>query len=130
MGSLIGQKLVTPSVVPVRVPELVFPERTIEDVEVAVSGGFSRTTSELLSVEAAAKQEFDSVRDWIVAKAFLRRLVKKAIVEAGKRVIQHQQKSDRRRMSDAQVATEAGALVVGAILELSLIHISEPTRPY
>lgn len=117
MGSLIGQKLVTPSVVPVRVPELVFPERTIEDVEVAVSGGFSRTTSELLSVEAAAKQEFDSVRDWIVAKAFLRRLVKKAIVEAGKRVIQHQQKSDRRRMSDAQVATEAGALVVGAILE-------------
>lgn len=117
MGSLIGQKLVTPSIVPVKVPDLVFPERTIEDVEVAAAGGPARPTSELLSVQAAAAQEYDSVRDWIVAKAFLRRIVKKAVVETGKRVVQHQQKDDRRRMSDSQVATEVGAFLVGLIWE-------------
>ncbi|HAK96814.1 MAG TPA: hypothetical protein DCM87_17940 [Planctomycetes bacterium] len=117
MGSLIGQKLVTPSIVPVKVPGLFFPERTIEDVEVASAAGPARPTSELLSVQDAAGQQFDIVRDWIVAKAFLRRLVKKAVVETGKRVVQHQQKGDKRRMSDAQVATEVGAFLVGAIWE-------------
>ncbi len=117
LGSLIGQKLVTPSIVPVKVPGLVFPERTIEDVEVAPTGGQGRATSEILSVESAAKQQFDTVRDWIVAKSFLRRLVKKAVVETSKRVVQHQQKGDGRRMSDAQIVTEVGAFVLGTIWE-------------
>ena len=123
LASIIGQRLVTPSFVPVKVPDLRLPERSIQDVGVYAGGAPLRPTSELLDVGAAAVQQFAQVRDWTVARALLRRAIKKAAIEAAKRAIQHQQRASksksggRGQMTDAQIGTEIGAIVATLIWE-------------
>jgi uncharacterized protein len=113
MGSIMSWSLVTPSIFPVKVPELVAPERTMDVIDVAIDGKGGRPTSEIMNVQAVAEHQFKETHDWVVARAFLRRLLKKGLIETGKRIGQHQ----LRRDDDIQVLVELAAAIANAVWE-------------
>jgi len=113
MATIIGRRFVTPSIVPVKVPELRFPERTIQNVKLVVDDSPDGATWEIMNVHEVARKQFAEIRDYIVAKALLRRLIKQAIVEAAKRAAQR----GRKKRSNARAALEIGALVAAAAWE-------------
>ncbi len=76
-------------------------DNVIDSVGVQVSGQQEAETQTLTDVTKVALQQFNQIRDWVVAKALLRRMVKKAIVTAvkgvAKRAVDKDRRNDNRR---------------------------------
>ncbi|MBN1420350.1 MAG: hypothetical protein JXP34_16335 [Planctomycetes bacterium] len=87
------EEFVTFTVVPIRVPEVVVPPGEITEVLVSIGGQSAGATSTITDVGAIALQQFAEVRDWIHARAFLRRVLKRAMIETGRRIARNQGKS-------------------------------------
>lgn len=88
-------RFVTLSVVPIRVPEVRVPPSDVTEVLVSLDGRTIGATSTVTDVGALAVQQFDEARDWIYARALLRRIAKKAAIE----VVKHQVKQRRKDKS-------------------------------
>lgn len=71
-------------------------DNVIERIGVRADSGPAIRTATLTDVTATAVQQFQQVREWIVARALLRRMVKKAIVTAAKGVASQAIDRDRR----------------------------------
>jgi hypothetical protein len=98
---------------PIRVPDLVpHPESLVRNLSIWVDGEHKGTTETLTDVTATALQQYAQVRDWVLAKAILRRMIKKAITTGVKGVArQAVRRGDHKHQDAAFVAIEiAGAL--------------------
>ncbi len=83
---------VPPTIAPVPIPEIVESPCRYSRVNVTVEGGFgpfsSGATSETITdVNRIARAQFEANRDWIIARAVARRVVKKAGVYAAKEAL-------------------------------------------
>lgn len=89
-----------PNIVPLPIPGLAFRDDNPDAVRVYADGVEVGTTATVTDVEATAKAEFDAMRPWALARAVIRRLLKTAVVEVGKEVVEHNEGRHRNR-SDA-----------------------------
>jgi len=86
-------EFVTFTVIPIRVPEIFVPPGEISEVLVTIGGQHAGATSVVTDVGAIAVQQFQEVRDWVYARAFLRRVLKRTAIEAGRRIAREQAES-------------------------------------
>ena len=70
-----------PNIARVKIPAVAVYDDNPTEVHVEVAGGSPGTTSLLTDIEALAVEEFETVRDHIVARAFLRRAFKVAATQ-------------------------------------------------
>lgn len=79
-----GKYSLPPTIAPVPVPKVVVPANMVEAVRVAVDGTPVGQTGTIADVGRLAKQQADAVYSQVVARAVVRRVVKKAAVYAAK----------------------------------------------
>lgn len=107
---------------PIRIP-VVRPrgDNPIEACRVTVDGQVGGETETLTDVTRTAVQQFNQVRDWVLAKAVIRRMIKKAITTAAKGAAKMAVRGDddrRRRSTErdmALVAIELGGIFVNTL---------------
>ena len=72
---------------PIRIPRIQpSPGNSISNIEIQIDGIRLGATETLTDVTEAAVQQYNSTRDWILAKALTRRMMKKAVTTAAKGV--------------------------------------------
>ena len=74
---------------PVLVPEVVVTDPHIPPLVVEVEGGESTETQPILSVNRIARQQFDAMLPWTLARAVVRRTLKTAAAVAVEKSIEH-----------------------------------------
>ena len=82
--SMIGKHSVTPGIAPVMIPVVVRPRETVPSLLVTVNGRRAGQTETITDIGRMAEEQFDAVRPQIVAKAIIRRAVKKGILYGAK----------------------------------------------
>lgn len=102
---------------PLRVPQLIaYPDNGIRGLRISVDGEEHGITQTVTDVTATALQQYAQVRDWILGKAILRRMVKKAITTAAKgtarRVVR---KGDHRHGDAAEFGIEVAGIIANTI---------------
>lgn len=73
---------------PIPIPALAFHGDNPDAVHVGVDGQDAASTATVTNVDEIAAAEFKAMRDYIMARAVLRRMLKVVIVEAGKEVVE------------------------------------------
>ncbi len=79
---------------PIPIPALAFHRDNPDAVHVAVDGQDRGTTAAITNVDEIARVEFEAMHDYIMARAVLRRMLKVAVVEAGKEAVEHSSKNE------------------------------------
>lgn len=79
-----GDYTLPPTVAPVPVPKIIVPDNLIRNVRVRVNGGPAAQTGVVTDIGKTAKQHNDAIYHEIIARAVVRRVVKKAAVVAAK----------------------------------------------
>jgi hypothetical protein len=70
---------------PIRLPRIQpSPGNTISSIEVHIDGARAGSTNTLTNVTESAVQQYDSSREWILARALTRRMIKKAVTTTAK----------------------------------------------
>ena len=82
--SMIGKHTVTPGIAPVMIPVVVRPREVVPSLLVTVDGRWAGQTETITDIGRMAEEQFDAVRAQIVAKAIIRRAVKKGILYGAK----------------------------------------------
>lgn len=102
---------------PIRIPDLVpYPENLVRHLSIWVNGEQKGTTETLTDVTRTAMQQYAQVRDWVLAKALLRRMVKKAITTGVKGAARQAVRSGDHRHEDAAfVAIEIAGILANTI---------------
>jgi hypothetical protein len=72
---------------PVKVAKVVSPINSVDNVLVTVNGRSTGRTETITDVGRLAVQQYDAIYAHVVARAIVRRLVKRAVVEGGKRIV-------------------------------------------
>jgi hypothetical protein len=72
---------------PVKVPKVVAPINRIDNVLVHVGGQRAGRTETITDVGRLAVQQYDAIYAHVVARAIVRRVVKRAVIEGGKRLV-------------------------------------------
>ena len=89
------------------------PTNSMNAISVLVDGQESGVTETLTDITATAIQQYRETRDWILTKAFLRRMVKKAIVTAAKG------SANMATNDDARLALEIGGAIINTLWSAS-----------
>ncbi len=102
---------------PIRIP-VVVPrgDNVIREVAVAVDGEGVGITETVTDVTATAVQQYGEIRDWVISKALLRRMVKKAITTAAKGAATMAVEKDRRKRTHDQDAAVAAIEIAGILV--------------
>jgi hypothetical protein len=82
--SMIGKHSVTPGIAPVMIPVVIRPRETVPSLIVTVNGRRAGQTETITDIGRMAEEQFDAVRPQVVAKAIIRRAVKKGILYGAK----------------------------------------------
>lgn len=88
-----AERTVLPSMAPVKIPAVVETRCPVDAVRVFGERGLLGTSEVAADVATMARSQFEAKKDWIVARAVLRRVLKLAIVEAGTHVAARQDNS-------------------------------------
>lgn len=102
-----------PNIVPLPIPGLSFHQDNPDGVLVSVGGQRRGQTAMLTDVEAAAKTEFDAMRPYVMGRALVRRLLKVAVVEGGKRAVAHNREDKTREDHMGTDAIQIGLDILG-----------------
>lgn len=81
-----GKHSLPPTIAPVKVPKVVVPYNVVRCVEVGVNGGAVGDTQTITDVGQLAVSQYEAVYPQVLARAVVRRAIKKGIVYAGKEV--------------------------------------------
>ncbi len=79
---------VPPTLAPVPIPELVVEEPQVASIELSADGETQGCTETLADVNEMAIKQFEATRDQIIARAIVRRIVKKGAIYAAKEAAQ------------------------------------------
>jgi len=82
--SAVGDHTLPPTIAPVKVPAIVVPANAIDSVAVDINGRPAALTQTVTDVGKLATAQFESERQNIIARAIVRRVLKKAAVYATK----------------------------------------------
>lgn len=82
--SATGKHSLPPTIAPIKVSRVVVPQNTINSVRVSVDGAFAGTTETITDVGQIAKQQSDAKLNAEIARAVVRRIVKKSAIYASK----------------------------------------------
>jgi len=82
--SATGKQSVPPNIAPVKVPRVVARRHDIQEIGVRVDGHDLGRTATITNVTNLAINQYDAIREQIVARAVARRIVKKGIVYGAK----------------------------------------------
>lgn len=97
------QQRFVPNVVPVPITALAFHQENPEAVAVFVDGKRVGDTALITDVEETARVEFKAMRPWMQARAVIRRVLKVALVEGGKEVVNHNTSDNQERRGEADL---------------------------
>ncbi len=86
---IIRDRFTFPNISAVKIPQLVARRDNPSELHVTVGGQDYGPTEVVTDVNAVALQQFATVRDWIIARAVIRRAVKVAVIEGAKEVAAH-----------------------------------------
>lgn len=86
---IIRDRFTFPNISAVKIPQLVVRRDNPSELHVTVGDQDYGPTEVVTDVNAVALQQFKTVRDWIVARAVIRRAVKIAVIEGAKEVAAH-----------------------------------------
>jgi hypothetical protein len=81
---ILGPHRLPPSLAPIKVPKVVCPPNAISNVQVRVNGRAAGQTETITDVGRMARQQHEAIFDSIVARALVRRIVKKGVLYAAK----------------------------------------------
>ena len=101
---------ILPNIAKVPIPGLAYHPDNPQQALVSVDGGAAASTATVTDVEAAARNEFEVMRDAIVARAVLRRAFKILVAEGAKAGVE----AGGRRQKDKQ-ATEVANLAIDGL---------------
>lgn len=79
---------VPPTVAPVPIPRIVVPENRVQSVGISLNGRSIGRTETITDVGKLANEQFEANRDAIIARAIMRRIVKKGTVYTAKEMIE------------------------------------------
>lgn len=82
--SFVGKHTVTPGVAPVMVPVVVRPREVVPSLVVSVDGKRSGETETITDIGRMAEEQFEAIYPQIIARAVLRRALKKGILYGAK----------------------------------------------
>lgn len=82
--SAVNQYSVPPTVAPVLIPAIHCEESPVQSVQISVDGRNAAATETILDVNQMAEGQFEVIRDQIIARAIVRRIVKKGTLYAAK----------------------------------------------
>ncbi len=82
--SMIGKHTVTPGIAPVLIPVVIRPRETVPSLLVTVNGKRAGETETITDIGRMAEEQFEAVEPQIIAKAIIRRAVKKGILYGAK----------------------------------------------
>jgi hypothetical protein len=83
---ILRDRAVLPNLTAIRIPVLAFERGNPECLEVRAIGAVEGLTQTVTDVEQVAQAEFDAMKDWIIARAIMRRFFKIGITEASKEI--------------------------------------------
>jgi hypothetical protein len=84
MLTVMGEQSLPPTIAPVKVPQVVLARTGVDNVQVSVDGQLAGSTETITDVGEFAVQQYQAVFPQVLARAVVRRIVKKGIVYAGK----------------------------------------------
>ncbi len=84
---ILRDRAVLPNLTAIKIPVLRFERGNPECVDVRVNGDSTGFTQTVTDVEEIAQAEFDAMKDWIIARAIMRRFFKIGITEASKEIV-------------------------------------------
>ncbi|MDR3196978.1 MAG: hypothetical protein LBU34_03825 [Planctomycetaceae bacterium] len=87
MLAMSGQRPVIPDLAPVMIPVVVRPRRTVPSLAVSIDGKWSAQTETLTNIGRMAEEQFEAVKPQIIARAVIRRALKKGIVYGSKEAV-------------------------------------------
>jgi hypothetical protein len=79
-----SQRPMIPDFAPVMIPVVVRPRETVPSLTVSIDGKWSGQTETLTDIGRMAEEQFEAVRPQIIARAVIRRALKKGIVYGSK----------------------------------------------
>lgn len=82
--SMIGKHSLTPTLAPIKIPEIRVPSNSVDRVAVAVGDAACGTTMTITDVGRLAREQDQATRNLVMGKAIARRAVKKATLYAAK----------------------------------------------
>lgn len=82
--SFVGKHSVTPGVAPVMVPVVIRPREVVPSLAVSVDGKRSGETETIADIGRMAEEQFEAVYPQIIARAVMRRALKKGILYGAK----------------------------------------------
>lgn len=83
---ILRDRAVLPNFTAIKIPVLSFERGNPDCLAVTVNGTSCGFTQTVTDVEAVAQAEFDAMKDWIIARAVMRRMFKIGITEVSKEV--------------------------------------------
>ncbi|MDR3233632.1 MAG: hypothetical protein LBT46_08230 [Planctomycetaceae bacterium] len=80
MLSMMSSKPVIPDFAPVMIPCVVRPPETVSSLAVSIDGKWNAQSETLTDIGRMAEEQFEAIKPQIIARAVLRRAVKKAVI--------------------------------------------------
>jgi hypothetical protein len=80
MLSMMSNRPMVPDFAPVMIPCIVRPPETVSSLAVSIDGKWKSQTETLTDIGRMAEEQFEAVKPQIIARAVLRRAMKKAVV--------------------------------------------------
>lgn len=80
LNMMSSKHVVTPGVAPVLIPVVVRPRQTIPSLAVSIDGKAAGQTETITDVGRMAEEQFEAVRPQIIARAMIRRTLKKGVL--------------------------------------------------
>ncbi len=85
--SALGKHTLPPTVAPIKVPKVVVSPAQFRAIEVAVGGRPAGTTETITNVGELAATQYEAIYPHVLARALVRRAVKKGVIYTGKEVM-------------------------------------------
>ena len=85
--SATGKHTLPPTIAPIKVPKVVLSMNNVNNIGVSVDGRPSGMTETITDVSHMALEQYEAVYPRVIARAVVRRVVKKGVIYAGKEVI-------------------------------------------
>lgn len=85
--SATGKHTLPPTIAPIKVPKVVLSMNNVSNIGVAVDGRPAGMTETITDVSHMALNQYEAVYPHVIARAVVRRVVKKGVIYAGKEVI-------------------------------------------
>jgi len=85
--AMMSSRPTLPDFAPVMIPYIVRPQETVSAIDVSIGGNWSSRTETLTDIGRMAEEQFEAIQTQIIARAVVRRTLKKGILYGTKEVV-------------------------------------------